>query len=95
LKEKETKSSRGFDAILSLVRSFPSDESPVARVYYSKVFNSVTPLRAIIRFMEALNFSLRVFSSLVLLLVKNEALEQFLKLEEVTFDPGSDVTDFS
>jgi hypothetical protein len=58
LKEKETKSSSEFDVGESLRCEISYDELAVGGVSYSKVFNSVTPLRVIIGFLEALNFSL-------------------------------------
>jgi hypothetical protein len=38
-----------------------SDESPVGSVCYLTGLNSVTPFRAIMRFLEALNFLLHVY----------------------------------
>ena len=58
LTKKVTKKSRRFDGEHSCSSKFSSDESPVGTVFYSKVFNSVNPLRAVIRFLKALNFSL-------------------------------------
>jgi hypothetical protein len=80
LKEKE--SARGgsseFDGETFLRNEISYDELAGGKAYYLKVFNSVTPLRVMRSFLEALNFSLNDYSFLMLLLVKNEALEQFL-----------------
>jgi hypothetical protein len=53
-------------------------ELAIGRDYYWKSLRFETPLRAIIRFLEALNFSLYAFSYLMLLQVKNEALGESL-----------------
>ena len=74
---------------------FSSYELAGERVIYWKGSNSVTLLRVLRGVMEAQNFSLNVSRHLVLLLVKNEALEQFLQFEKVAFDLSSDLIGFN
>jgi len=64
LKEKETKSSSEFDAGESFRLEISYDELAIVRGIYSKSLRLKTKLRAIIRFLKALYFSLLVYSHL-------------------------------
>jgi hypothetical protein len=56
LKEKETKSSRRFDAGLSDGGRFPRTNRRLEVQIIRRAFGAVTTLRAMMRFMEALYF---------------------------------------
>ena len=80
LKEKETKSSSEFDGDHSVRSRFPLTNSHLEEAFILEGFNSKTPLPAFTKHLKALNFSLNAFGCLMILQVKNEALEKSYKL---------------
>jgi hypothetical protein len=64
LQQKVTKNASEFDAGESFRSEISSDELAIVGDIYSKSLRLKTPLRAIIRFLKALYFSLLVYSYL-------------------------------
>ena len=58
---------------IHFVLRFPIKNSRVEASYFRRALGSVTLLRAIIRFLKALNFSLSIHCCRMFCLVKNEA----------------------
>ena len=82
LQQKVTKNASQFDgALLRLNLSYY--ELAKQHSFRSDTFNTSTLLRAIRRFLKALNFSLNVFGWLTILEVKNEELEQSFYLKRL------------
>jgi len=63
--------------------SFPPTNWQKQQSFRAGTLTTTTPFRALRGFLKALNFSLYVFSCLMIEQVKNEALEQSLDLESL------------